>query len=101
VLFLIVELARLGADAWPELGGFCMSERYVSELKPTWREIAEQPPPLGTKALFKSWYGGAVVGMWYEGCDFVFWAPLPSFTPEQKMKIRERDNNEVGDGRKV
>ena len=66
------------------------NERYIAEFKPAYRLQHEEPAPLGTKCIFLSPYGSAVIGHWYEGCGFVAWAPLPSLTTEQKEKLKER-----------
>ena len=63
-------------------------ERYKSELKPTWRLIAEEKPPLGAKVLFKSNHGAATLGVYYPESEWVWWCPLPSHTEEQKQMIR-------------
>lgn len=65
-----------------------MAERYLSELRPQYRLVVEQKPPMGVKIILKTRHGGAVIGQYYDDGDFVAWAPLPSFTFEQKEKLR-------------
>ena len=62
----------------------------MSELKPTWREIKTDPPPLGTKVLFKPAIGPAAIGIYYPESGWDYWCPLPSHTPEQKIAIRNQ-----------
>jgi hypothetical protein len=66
-----------------------MAERYLSELRPTYRLIVDEPPPNGVKVILKTLHGGAVIGRYYEGGQFVAWCPLPSFTPEQKERLKQ------------
>ena len=69
------------------------NERYLAEFKPAYRLQHEEPAPLGTKCIFLSPYGSAVIGHWYEGCGFVAWAPLLlwqrlplTYTPSSLLK---------------
>jgi len=66
-----------------------MVERYVSELRPQYRLIVDEPPPKGAKVILKGIHTGAVIGQYYEGGQFVAWAPLPSFTHEQKERLKK------------
>ena len=63
-------------------------ERYKSELKPTWRLIADEKPPMGVKLLFKTNFGAATIGTYYPESGWEWWCPLPSHTEEQKRLIR-------------
>lgn len=65
------------------------NERYVAEFHPEYRLQSEEPAPLGTKCIFLSPYGSAVIGKWYDQCGFLAWAPLPTLTPEQKEKVKK------------
>lgn len=66
-----------------------MSEtKYEAELAPMWRLQEEEPAPLGTKLLFLTPYGHAVVGHYYNGCDFLAWCRLPALTTTQKQKLQ-------------
>ena len=66
-----------------------MAERYISEFKPVYRLIVDDPPPMGVKIILKTMYGGAVIGQYYAGGQFVAWCPLPSFTEEQKDRLKQ------------
>ena len=48
-----------------------MAERYISEFKPVYRLIVDDPPPMGVKIILKTMYGGAVIGQYYAGGQFV------------------------------
>lgn len=63
--------------------------KHLAELAPLWRMQSEEPAPLGTKCIFMTPYGSAVIGHWYTGCGFVCWCPLPKLTSEQKRKVQE------------
>ena len=65
------------------------SEKYISEFRPQYRLQFEEPAPLGTKCIFLTPYGSAVVGHWYSGCEFVAWSPLPKLTAVQHEKIEK------------
>ena len=62
--------------------------KYQAEYKPTWRHFDDYPPPKGTKVLFKADNGPAVIGAWYQECGWTWWAPLPSHSEEDKLRIR-------------
>ena len=66
-----------------------MAERYLSELRPTYRLIVDEPPPKGVKVILKGIHTGAVIGIYQEGCQFVAWCPLPSFEPQQKERLKQ------------
>lgn len=70
-----------------------MAERYISELGPIYRLIVDHPPPQGVKVILKTLYGGAVIGQYYAGGNFVAWAPLPKFLPEQKERLKKVYHN--------
>jgi hypothetical protein len=59
---------------------------YKAEYKPTWRLIDEIMPPIGTKVLFKSKHGPAVIGIYYAESGWDYWCPLPSHSTAQKQK---------------
>jgi len=63
---------------------------YLSELKPTWRHIDDGPIPKNMKCLWKSDFGAATIGVWYEECQWTYWSPLPSHTAEQKIQRLKR-----------
>lgn len=60
----------------------------LTEFKPVWRRIDPANPPKGWKALFKTHFGGATIGVWYEGCGFEWYCGLPTHSPEDKEYIR-------------
>lgn len=66
-----------------------MAERYLSELRPQYRLVVDEPPPKGVKVMLKGMHTGAVIGVFQEGCQYVAWSPLPSFTPEQKERLKQ------------
>ena len=66
-----------------------MAERYLSELRPTYRLIVDEPPPKGVKVILKGIHTGAIIGRYYEGGQFVAWAPLPSFDATQKERLKQ------------
>jgi hypothetical protein len=68
----------------------------LTALRPTWIEIDPANPPKAFKALFKTDYGQAVPGTWYEGCEWTWVCPMPQHTPEQKKLIRERNASPKG-----
>lgn len=78
-----------------------MTEKYMAELGPTWRRIDKIPPPKNCKLLFRSLYGGVVVGVWYKESGWAFWAPLPKHTDEDKawIKSMSRSTGRFADGR--
>lgn len=65
-----------------------MSERYASELRPEYRLVQDENPPLGTKLLLLCPTGVAVIGHFEEGLGYLAWAPLPKLTAEQKERLR-------------
>lgn len=70
-----------------------MQDQYPhkSELKPMWRDVKSDPPPLGAKMLFKPDAGPAVIGVFYPESGWKWWSPLPSHTAEQKRLIVARE----------
>jgi hypothetical protein len=44
---------------------------------------------MGVKIILKTMYGGAVIGQYYAGGQFVAWCPLPSMLPEQKERLKQ------------
>lgn len=75
-----------------------MEDRYPhrSELKPTWRNIKTDPPPMSAKLLFKPDNGQAVIGTYYPESGWTWWCSLPAHTPEQKRLILARDAAKAG-----
>lgn len=74
-----------------------MQDQYPhkSELKPYWRNIETDPPPLGMKLLFRPDAGAAVIGIYYPESQWKWWCPLPSHTPEQKRLITARQAADI------
>ena len=70
-----------------------MEDKYqhISELKPLWRDVKTNPPPIGGKMLFKPDNGPAVIGVYYPESGWAWWSPLPSHSPEQKRLIMARE----------
>ena len=62
-------------------------EKYIAEVAPIWKMQEDEPAPLGTKCIFMTPYGSAVIGNWYVGCGFIAWCALPKLLPEQKARV--------------
>lgn len=69
-----------------------MQDQYPhkSELRPMWRDIEKEPPPLGMKLLFKPDNGPATIGIYYPESGWKWWCALPSHTKEQRKQIDNR-----------
>ena len=68
-----------------------MSDRYEAELRPTWRLISEETPPISTKCLFLTRWGTAQVAQYHPEFGFIAWAALPALLPEQKVKLDQEE----------
>lgn len=64
------------------------TERYIAEINPQFRLQVDEPAPLGTKCIFLTPYGSAVIGHWYAGCEFIAWCPLPKLNEKQKDRLK-------------
>lgn len=60
----------------------------VTEYKPYWRHVDDGPFPRNAKCLWKMDFGAAVIGSWYDGCEWKWWCPLPSHHPKDKERRR-------------
>lgn len=60
---------------------------YKAELRPEWKFVDEEPPPVGAKVLLLTRWGSAIIGHYYKGGELVAWAGLPKLLPEQKEKM--------------
>ena len=70
-----------------------------TEYAPTWVEFDPKNPPQwvkNRKMLFKNDYGGAVVGVFYEGCEWNWACGLPKHSEAQKAAIRARSSSTAG-----
>jgi len=65
----------------------------MSEYKPEWKHFDDIFPPKGTKILFKADNGPAVIGQWYEGCDWTWWCSLPKHSELDKKRIKMLRNS--------
>jgi hypothetical protein len=66
------------------------NQLYKAEYKPEWKEIDSTFRYKGVKLLFKTDHGPAVIGVWYEGCEWQWYCSLPMHSEADKKKIRER-----------
>lgn len=60
------------------MGGYKEAMRHQAEYRPTWKSIAEYPPPHGTKVLLRTKYGTAIIGVYYPEGEFKYWCGLPT-----------------------
>ena len=68
----------------------------LTEYAPTWKRIDPANPPKNMKMLFKSDYGAAVIGNWYEGCGWTWYCGLPKHSAEDKALIRAMESSASG-----
>lgn len=68
----------------------------LTEYAPTWKRIDPSNPPKNRKMLFKTDFGGAVIGVWYEGCEWTWYCGLPKHSAEDKALIRARGVSAAG-----
>ena len=61
---------------------------HISEYRPYWRHVDDGPYPKNAKCLWKTDRGQAVIGVYYSGCCWSWWAPLPKHSPEDKERMR-------------
>lgn len=66
-------------------------DKYISELKPEWRLVSEERPPISTKCLFLTRWGIACVGRWNPESELVAWCPLPKLTTYQKIQLEDEE----------
>jgi hypothetical protein len=67
-----------------------------TEYAPTWKRIDPKNPPKARKMLFKDDFGGACVGVWYEGCNWKWYCGLPKHSEADKADIRARSSGTDG-----
>lgn len=70
--------------------------KHYAELMPVWKRIDPANPPKNRKMLFKNDFGAAVIGVWYEGCQWTWYCGLPKHTPEDKEWIRAQSSSATG-----
>lgn len=59
--------------------------RHQAEYRPTWKPVAEVPPPNGTKILLRTKYGTAIIGQYYPEGEFEYWAGLPTLSKRNSI----------------
>lgn len=64
------------------------STRYIAELRPEFRLIVDEVPPLGTKLWMVTRHGAGFAGAYHPEYGVIAWCPLPKLTPEQKRRLR-------------
>lgn len=62
-------------------------EKYLAAYQPEWKLIHDNPPPLGTKLLFRGLHTGAVISVYHPEYEFVAWMELPTFSPETRSRL--------------
>jgi hypothetical protein len=60
------------------------NERYFAEYMPVWKRIDNPNAIKGMKMLFKETNGPAVIGVWYDGCNWEWYCGLPKHAPGDK-----------------
>lgn len=83
-----------------------MTDKFpvLTEFAPVWKRIDPLNPPKNRKMLFKSHFGGACIGVWYEGCGWDWYCGLPKHAPEDKAWIKAQSSSTAGrfvDGRAI
>lgn len=75
-----------------------MEDKYeaLTEYAPVWKRIDPANPPKAMKALFKSDFGGACIGVWYEGSGWTWYCGLPKHTAADKAWIKARNSSASG-----
>ena len=68
----------------------------LTEFAPVWKRIDLANPPKARKMLFKSDFGGACIGVWYEGCGWTWYCGLPKHTAEDKAFIKAMSRSPSG-----
>lgn len=64
-----------------------MPNQHLAKHNPEWKLVYNQPPPIGTKLIFRGLYSGATIGEWNPEAGFVAWMELPKFSPETRRQL--------------
>lgn len=65
-----------------------VTQPYLAELRPVFRLVVDELPPIGTKIWMVTQYGNGFAGDYHKEYGIVAWCPLPKLTPEQKRRLK-------------